>query len=335
MRFVPEPHAFEIGRPFRIAQIFDGADEAGPVRAGARRHRELAERGERIGLSAIWSSTRCAVAGPMPGNRCRMRKPATRSRGFSTKRSSASTSLTCAASRNFEPAELDEGNVAAGQLDLQRARMRGRPEQHRLVLQQRALLAVGQHLLDDVAGLVGLVVHGDELRFLRGGAVGPEVLGEALARQADDAIGRRQHGLRRAVVAVERDHLGAGREALRKIQDVADSGGAERIDRLRVVADDGQAASVRLQRQQDRGLQAVGVLIFVDQHMIEAAADFVRDRRIAHHLRPVEQEVVVIEHVLGLLGLDIGREQALQLGRPACAPGIVLRRAPSRSPSRH
>ena len=48
---------------------------------------------------------------------------------------------------------------------------------------------------------------------------------------------------------------------------------AERIDRLRVVADDGQAAAVGLERQQDRGLQAVGVLVFVDQHVIEARDD--------------------------------------------------------------
>ncbi|MET4760274.1 hypothetical protein ABH970_000646 [Bradyrhizobium ottawaense] len=70
-------------------------------------------------------------------------------------------------------------------------------------------------------------------------------------------------------------------------------------------------------------MQAVGVLVFVDQHVIEAAADLLGDQRIAHHLRPIQQQIVVIEHVLGLLGLDIGREQALQLGGPAGAPGIV------------
>ncbi len=63
-----------------------------------------------------------------------------------------------------------------------------------------------------------------------------------------------------------------------KIEDVAHGRGAEGIDRLRVVADDGQAAPVGLQRQQDRGLQAVGVLVFVDQHMVEAAADLGRER---------------------------------------------------------
>src|SRR5206468_2195083 len=35
------------------------------------------------------------------------------------------------------------------------------------------------------------------------------------------------------------------------------------------------------------------------------------------------QEVVVIEHVLGLLGLDIGGKQILQLGGPAGAPRKV------------
>ena len=51
----------------------------------------------------------CAEAGPTPGIRCISRKPATRSRGFSTNRSSASMSLMCAASRNFRPPNLTNG----------------------------------------------------------------------------------------------------------------------------------------------------------------------------------------------------------------------------------
>ncbi len=105
-----------------------------------------------------------------------------------------------------------------------------------------------------------------------------------------------------------------------KIEDVAHRGGAEGIDRLRVVADHGEAAPVRLQPEQDRGLQPVGVLIFVDQHVVEAPGEVGGDRGLAHHLRPVEQQVVVIEHVLALLGLDIGGEQRLQLGVPAGTP---------------
>jgi len=104
-----------------------------------------------------------------------------------------------------------------------------------------------------------------------------------------------------------------------EIQDVAHGRGAERIDRLRVVAD-GEALAAGLQRQQGRRLQPVGVLIFVDKDVVEAAADVLGEGRIAHRLRPVQQQVVVIEHVLLLLCLHIGREQVLQFGGPSGAP---------------
>ncbi len=89
----------------------------------------------------------------------------------------------------LEAAELHERNVALGQLDLERARVMRGAEQHRLLLQQRARLAVLQHALDDVARLVGLIAHGDEARTLGGVAIAPQVLGEALGGKIDDAVG--------------------------------------------------------------------------------------------------------------------------------------------------
>ena len=72
--------------------------------------------------------------------------------------------------RGFEklqPAIFDEGDVAPRQLDLERpAVMRG-AEEHRLRLEQVARLAVGEHAVDDVARLVALGRHGDELRQQR------------------------------------------------------------------------------------------------------------------------------------------------------------------------
>ena len=44
--------------------------------------------------------------------------------------------------------------------------------------------------------------------------------------------------------------------------------------------------------------------------------------RIGHHLGPVEQKVVIIEHILALFGFDIGGEQLPQLGSPAGAPWV-------------
>ena len=140
----------------------------------------------------------------------------------------------------FQAAELHERNVAARQLDLQRpAVMRG-AEQHRLRLQRRAGLALLQHLLADVAGLPGFVAHGDQPRPFGRSALGPEILGEALAGLADHRIGGGEDRLGRAVVAVERDDLGRRRELRGEIEDVAHFGGAKGIDRLRVVADHGQ-----------------------------------------------------------------------------------------------
>ena len=57
----------------------------------------------------------------------------------------------------LQAAELDEGDVAAGQFQLQRSAMVRGAEQDRLLLQRGPAFAVLQHALDDVARLVGLV----------------------------------------------------------------------------------------------------------------------------------------------------------------------------------
>jgi hypothetical protein len=67
-------------------------------------------------------------------------------------------------------------------------------------------------------------------------------------------------------------------------------------------------------------LQPVSVLVLVDQRVVKAAADVIGERWIAHCLSPVEQEVVIIEHILALFGFDIPSEQLFQLSRPSGAP---------------
>jgi hypothetical protein len=154
-----------------------------------------------------------------------------------------------------------------------------------------------------------------------GGSIGPEVLGEALFGEVDHAVGGGEDGLRRAIVAVQRDDVRRWREFPGEVEDVAHARSAERVDRLGIVTDHSKPVAPRLERQQDRCLQAVGVLIFVDQDMVEAAANVAGQGGIAHGLRPIQQEIVVIEHGLALLGFDIGREQPFELCRPARAPG--------------
>ena len=225
--------------------------------------------------------------------------------------------------QELQAAELHERDVAAGELDLERpAVMRG-AEEHRLRLQRGARLPRRQHLGADVVGLRGLVGDGDEQRPRVRPPFGPELLGEALARLADHRVGGRQDGLGRAVVARERDDARPGLEPGGEVEDVAHLRRPEAVDRLRVVADDGDAPAVGLQRPQDLRLQPVGVLVLVDQHVVEIRPERGRRGRVGEHLRPVEQEVVVIEHLCCLLRLDVGREERLQLGRPAEAPGEI------------
>jgi hypothetical protein len=77
---------------------------------------------------------RAALAGPMPGTSCVTRKPATRSRGFSAKRSTASTSFTWAASRNFSPPNFTNGMLRRVNLEFKRVGMMRGAEQHGLRL---------------------------------------------------------------------------------------------------------------------------------------------------------------------------------------------------------
>ena len=151
-----------------------------------------------------------------------------------------------------------------------------------------------------------------------------QVLAMLARRLGHQRIGDIQHRLGRAVVLRQRDDLGAAAEALREIQDVLDRRGAKRIDRLRIVAHHRQPRAVRLQGVQDLGLQPVGVLVLIDQHVIEVAADVLRQLRLAHHHVPVEQQIVVVEQRVALLALDVAAKQPGQILFPVLAPGKLL-----------
>ncbi len=209
----------------------------------------------------------------------------------------------------FQSAELHIGDVSPGQLDFERAAMAGGPEKHRLLLQGRSRFASLQHLFDDVAGLVGLAAHGHQAWRVVGLAFGPEILGEAFGGQFDDGIGGAEDRLARSIIALQAQHGGRRREVTGEVEDVAYGRRAKGVDRLGVVAHHGQAAAVGLQRQQDRCLQPVGVLVFVHQDVVESSTDLGGDMRIGDGLGPIEKQVVVIEHALLLLGLDVAGEQ--------------------------
>ena len=221
----------------------------------------------------------------------------------------------------FQPAEFDERDVAPRQLQLQGAAVVGSPEQHGLLLEGSAGLARRQHPAGHIARLGAVVMNGHQPRPLLRRPFAEEILGEALPRLLDHRIARRQDRLGRAVVLLQGDDFRRRAEQPGEVQDVAHRRGAEAVDRLGIVAHDGETPARGPEAQQDRGLQRVGVLVFVHQHMVEALGHQLCQLRRAHHLGPVEQQIVVVEQALALLGRDIGAEQPAQLRLPALAPG--------------
>ena len=114
-------------------------------------------------------------------------------------------------------------------------------------------------------------------------------------------IGRIQYLLRRAVVLRQHHDLGLRLVAIGESQDVLDRRGAERVDGLRIVADHRDALAVGLERVDDLALQGAGVLVFIDQHVIEILRQALRQRRVLHHHVPVEQQIVEIQDAILLL----------------------------------
>ena len=91
-----------------------------------------------------------------------------------------------------------------------------------------------------------------------------------------------------------------------------------------IVADDCETGPVTPQRHQDLGLEPIGVLILINEDTVETATDLRCNGGFGHGVAPVQQEVVVIEDVVALLGHDIGLEQPTKLTRPIGTPGKTL-----------
>jgi hypothetical protein len=135
------------------------------------------------------------------------------------------------------------------------AAVAGRPEKNRLLFQDSARFPVLQHTVSDIASLVALVSYALQQGPLCRLAFRPEVFGEELRGELDDAIGCREDWLCRTIVTVERNDLGWRTEGPWKVQDVANRRGPEGIDGLRIVADDRQTLPRGLTRQKNRGLR--------------------------------------------------------------------------------
>ena len=152
----------ELGRPARAAaaQVLKQLGEARPVAARPRRRRHVGKCRAGSGNSAIASSD--ALRRGRADARQQLHAAGNPRRGRAGSRRSAaaaSTSLTCAASRNFRPPNLTNGmlrrvsSTSSGPLWCEARNSTA------CYFRARAGLALLQHALDDVARLVGLVAH--------------------------------------------------------------------------------------------------------------------------------------------------------------------------------
>ena len=232
----------------------------------------------------------------------------------------------------LEPAVLHVGDVAPDELELQRVGVVRAAEEHRLALEEHAALARFEHALDHVFALRRVVGDGDVPGLRAGLLSGREVLAEARSAFVHQRVRGVEHRLGGAVVFFEGD--GFRSEVFFELQDVFDARRAERIDGLRVVADHREAGAAGAQALQDLRLQHVGVLVLVDQDVVEERARLGGERGVAHHRVPVEEEVVVVERLRFELLVHVLLEKSLQLVFPFRAPGEHLAQRAGERPLR-
>ncbi len=161
----------------------------------------------------------------------------------------------------------------------------------------------------DESRLHVLVLRAHEERAKAALALREQRFGVFLAGARNHVVGDVEDSLDRAVVLFELDDFRAGKNR-GEIHDVAEVGPAERIDRLRVVADRHHVAMIHREQPHQVGLDQVGVLVLVDHDVAIAV------RHAAPHVlvlfeqlrQPIQQVVVVEQPALALVALVIFRE---------------------------
>ena len=215
----------------------------------------------------------------------------------------------CAASRNFRPPYFTKGILRLPSSTSSTSLWLALRNSTAWRLSGHVGLATPQDFLADVLGLGLQLIHGHDARTGTLAADRQQVFAMLARRIRHQCVGHIEHLLGRAVVLRQRDDLRARREAIGEAQDVFHRGGAKRVDRLRIVADHRESRAIGSQSAQDLRLQLVGVLVFIDQHVVEVRADMLREARLGHHAVPVQQQVIVVEQRGALLLLDIAAKQ--------------------------
>ena len=127
----------------------------------------------------------------------------------------------------------------------------------------------------------------------------PELLVEELRIVRDERVRRTQDAHRRPVILLELDHLDR-RKVLRQLAQVVDRRATPAIDRLVVVADDGERSALPHEQPNEPVLRGIGVLVFVDEEVAAAFPPF-RRRGLVRGEEPDRQrnQVVEVDRLIG------------------------------------
>ena len=166
-------------------------------------------------------------------------------------------------------------DLGADERVLEHARLRVGPVEDRDLAAGGAAVEQPIDLAGDVSRLGVLVIELTQADRIALAELAPQTLGAAAAVVGDDGVGGVEDRLRRAVVLLELDDAGV-REVLLELEDVADLGTAEAVDRLVGVADDREVAVLAGKQRQPAVLDVVGVLVLVDEDVPEGLDDSAR-----------------------------------------------------------
>ena len=222
-----------------------------------------------------------------------------------------------------QAAVLDEGDVPATQLDLEQVTVVAGPGQHDLGPQVDPRLEMLEDHLGHRVGLGRLVAAGGEHRSPTGGHRGPQRLGEAVVEVGDDRVGQVEDRLGGAVVLLEGHRRRSG-EVPGEVQEVAHRRRPEGVDGLGVVAHDGDPRIATAQSPDDVGLQDVGVLVLVDEHVVVGTGEQRTEGRVGDRGTPVEQQIVEVEQRGGPLALHVAVKARPDPVELVAAPGKGL-----------
>ena len=199
-----------------------------------------------------------------------------------------------------------ERNAADGEFHLDFQALEVGAVEHGHFLQRDALVAEFQHALGDKGGLGGGIRQGDErgpgAQRLAGRA---QVFFEAAGIGADGGVGEIEDLGDAAVVGLDDVDLGA-RIPFRETEDERHVRAAPGVDRLRVVADGHQAVGFAGEQVDHAALDAVGVLILIDEHVSEAfLIELQHVGVLLEEADGEDEQVVEVHRVGGLLFLDV------------------------------